>query len=194
MLVEEMHSAAVATIGGDGKPHIRIIDMMLYDDGGVYFLTAKGKEFYTQLMAQKFIALSAVSGKKSLSLRGYVKNIGNSRLEEIFEKNSYMKGIYPEGTRQALQVFCLYSATGEYFDISEPSNVRRDSFFIGEAGAQSVGYFVSGLCTGCKKCLAVCPQKCINVTSVPAVIDGGRCLNCGNCAAACPVNAIKMQV
>ena len=28
MLTEEFHSAAVATIGNDGKPQIRIIDMM----------------------------------------------------------------------------------------------------------------------------------------------------------------------
>ena len=37
MLTEEFHSAAVATIGNDGKPQIRIIDMMLYDEKGCIF-------------------------------------------------------------------------------------------------------------------------------------------------------------
>ena len=45
-MVEEFHSATVATIGADGHPQTRVIDMMLWDDKGVYFLTAKGKEFY----------------------------------------------------------------------------------------------------------------------------------------------------
>ncbi len=34
MLVEDIHSAAVATIGADGHPQIRTIDMMLWDDRG----------------------------------------------------------------------------------------------------------------------------------------------------------------
>ena len=43
LLVEEIHSTTVATIGSDGHPQTRIIDMMHYDKDGVYFLTAKGK-------------------------------------------------------------------------------------------------------------------------------------------------------
>lgn len=52
MLVEDIHSTTVATIGADGHPQTRVIDMMLYDEKGVYFLTARGKVFYEQLMEQ----------------------------------------------------------------------------------------------------------------------------------------------
>jgi len=45
MLVEDIHSTTVATIGADGHPQTRVIDMMLYDKKGVYFLTARGKFF-----------------------------------------------------------------------------------------------------------------------------------------------------
>ena len=45
MLVEEMHSTTMATIGADGHPQTRVIDMMLWEKKGVYFLTAKGKPF-----------------------------------------------------------------------------------------------------------------------------------------------------
>ncbi|MDD3403344.1 MAG: hypothetical protein PHQ72_08320 [Hespellia sp.] len=55
VLVEQMHSTTIATIGSDGHPQTRIIDMMLYDENGTYFLTAKGKTFYEQLMQQKFV-------------------------------------------------------------------------------------------------------------------------------------------
>ena len=72
ILVEEIHSTCVATIGKDGHPQTRIIDMMYYDKEGVYFLTAKGKAFYEQLMEQKYIALSATVNKKGISLRGRI--------------------------------------------------------------------------------------------------------------------------
>lgn len=59
LLVDEIHSTTVATIGSDGHPQTRIIDMMYYDEEGVYFLTAKGKAFYDQLMEQQYVAISA---------------------------------------------------------------------------------------------------------------------------------------
>lgn len=43
LLVEDIHSATMATIGADGHPQTRVIDMMLHDEQCVYFLTAKGK-------------------------------------------------------------------------------------------------------------------------------------------------------
>ena len=86
ILVEDMHSAIVATVDEAGRPQTRAIDMMLWDAEGVYFLTAKGKEFYRQLMEQGYIALSAVKDKKSISLRGKIRNIHQEKLEEIFEK------------------------------------------------------------------------------------------------------------
>lgn len=130
LLVEDIHSTTVATIGADGHPQTRVIDMMLMDEKGVYFLTAKGKAFYAQLMEQGYIALSAAKGKVSVSLRGKIRNIGKEKLEEIFEKNTYMQSIYPSDTRDALEVFCLYKAEGEYFDISDLSHVTRDSIGI----------------------------------------------------------------
>ena len=114
LLVEGIHSTTIATIGADGHPQTRVIDMMLYDKQGVYFLTARGKAFYTQLMAQGYIALSATREKVSISLRGKIKNIGNEKLDEIFKKNTYMQSIYPGDTR---------SANGE----AVPDNVRRNT-------------------------------------------------------------------
>lgn len=88
LLVEQLHSTTVATHGADGHPQTCVIDIMLWDAQGVYFLTARGKAFYAQLVEQKFIALSATQGKIAVSLRGRVKNIGSEKLDEIFEKNT----------------------------------------------------------------------------------------------------------
>lgn len=193
MLVEEFHSTTVATLGTDGHPQTRVIDMMLWDEQGIYFLTAKGKAFYDQLIQQKYVAISAVKNQKSISLRGKINNIGSKKLDEIFEKNTYMQKIYPKDTRSALNVFCLYEASGEFFDISDPSNVTRDSITIGEAKRKVSGYFVGSKCIGCKLCYSVCPQKCIDITSKPVVIDQNHCLHCGRCEQACPMQTIEKR-
>ena len=193
LLVDEIHSTTVATIGSDGHPQTRIIDMMYYDEEGVYFLTAKGKAFYDQLMEQQYVAISATKDKIAVSLRGKIKNIGKKNLDIMFEKNPYMKKIYPGDTKDAIEVFQLYEAQGEYFDISNPSNIVRDTITIGKAEAVQTGYFVGKDCIGCKLCYSVCPQKCIDISSVPVVINQNHCLHCGRCAEICPRQCIEKR-
>lgn len=193
-LVEDIHSTTIATIASDGHPQTRIIDMMLWDEKGVYFLTAKGKAFYAQLMEQQYIALSATKDKISISLRGKIKNIGAEKLDEIFEKNTYMQSIYPGDTRSALEVFCLYEADGEYFDISDPAYILRDSIVIGHAEHTVSGFIIGSGCIGCGTCLTVCPQKCIDMTKKPVVIDQHHCLHCGRCVETCPKQAIEKRI
>ena len=193
LLVEEIHSATVATIGANGHPQTRIIDMMYYDEKGVYFLTAKGKAFYIQLMEQQYVAISATKSKIAVSLRGKVKNIGKKNLDIMFEKNPYMKEIYPGDTREAIEVFWVYEAQGEYFDISNPSQIVRDTIVIGDGEEVQTGYFVGENCIGCKLCYSVCPQKCIDISSVPVVINQKHCLHCGRCTEICPKQCIKKR-
>nr|WP_296084249.1 4Fe-4S binding protein [uncultured Blautia sp.] len=72
-----------------------------------------------------------------------------------------MKEIYPGDTRSALEVFQVYDAKGEGFDISEPSHIVRDSFAIGNTKKTESGYYVKEGCTGCGRCEEICPQKVI---------------------------------
>lgn len=118
-LVEEIHSTVAATVDEQGLPHTCAIDMMLADEGGLYFLTARGKAFYRRLMARRYLALSGMKGEDTLStvavsVQGWVKPLGRQRLEEILEKNPYMREIYPtEASRRALEVFCLLWRGGD---------------------------------------------------------------------------------
>ena len=41
---------------------------MLWDEDGIDFMTAKGKEFYQQLMEQKYVALSATKEMGNISI------------------------------------------------------------------------------------------------------------------------------
>jgi heterodisulfide reductase subunit A-like polyferredoxin len=47
-------------------------------------------------------------------------------------------------------------------------------------------------CTGCEKCIEVCPPLAIRQENGKARIEEEFCEECGFCAAACPVRAIEI--
>ncbi len=51
------------------------------------------------------------------------------------------------------------------------------------------------LCTGCGRCVIVCPVQAIKIIDNKAVIDKNHCVECSICYrnAECPVNAIKSR-
>lgn len=66
LLVHDIHSVVCATVDEKEHPVTRVIDMMLEDGDTVYFLTAKGKVFYDQLMKEKYIAMTGMSGGEGM--------------------------------------------------------------------------------------------------------------------------------
>ena len=197
-LVEEIHTAVVATVDDEGLPVTAAIDMMDCDHDSLYFLTAKGKGFYDRLIKRGFLALTAMKGKDTMSsvavsIRGRVRELGYDKIPELFAKNPYMCDIYPtEEAMRALTVFQIYEGTGEWFDLSKKP-IERASFTFGGAEQKPEGYFITDACIGCGSCAAVCPQNCINAESIPYVIEQEHCLHCGNCMEACPVGAVERR-
>lgn len=198
ILKNEIHSVVVATIDDKGLPQTRVIDIMLVDDNSIYFITAKGKEFYHQLMKQKYVSISGMSGgegsldKKAISLRGKVKNMGQNLLEKVFEENSYMKEIYPQiESRSTLEVFKLYEGQGEFFDLSTKP-INRASFVIGNSLMEDYGYIINNKCKACGLCVPKCPTNCIKAGEKYKIIKN-NCLHCGNCYEVCPYGAINKK-
>ena len=196
LLQTDIHSTVFATLDAHGLPQTCVIDLMLADEQGLYFLTARGKSFYERLMAKPFVAVTGMKGSDTLStlavsLRGAVRNIGKERLTEIFEKNPYMAKIYPtEKSRDALEVFQIYQGEGEYFDLGQLPPYRKN-FSFGGGAVRENGYRIdSPKCIGCQGCRSVCPSGCIRDT-VPRSIDADHCLHCGNCLRICPAGAVE---
>lgn len=197
-IVEHIHSVVFATVDSQGRPVTCAIDIMDYDESGLYFLTAKGKNFYDRLKDNENIAFTAMKGENTLSrvavsVQGKAKEIGPDRLPELFRKNPYMEKIYPDvRSRSALTVFKIQEGTGEWFDLSQLP-IERSGFSFGGAQAKESGYYVTDTCIGCKLCYAKCPQKCIDISKKPVVIRQEHCLHCGNCFEICPARAIERR-
>ena len=137
-IVNDIHRTIVATVDDKGLPVTCAIDMMDADENSLYFLTAKGKSFYDRLIKRKFLAFTAMKGEDTMtsvavSVRGKVRELGYDKIPELFEKNPYMKEIYPtEESRRALTVFQIYEGNGEWFDLSKKP-IERASFAFGKA-------------------------------------------------------------
>ena len=196
-LVQEIHSTIVATVDENGLPVTCAIDIMDYDENGLYFLTAKGKGFYNRLVNKGYLALTGMKGEDTmscvaLSVRGKAKEIGAARLPRLFELNPYMTEIYPtEESRKALTVFYIYEGSGECFDLSKKP-IERASFTFGNAVKSQEGYYITDKCIGCGKCLDVCPQNCISKGTF-FTVQQEHCLHCGNCQEICPVSAVEKR-
>ena len=144
-LVDEIHTTIVATVDDDGMPVTAAIDMMDCDENSLYFLTAKGKSFYDRLTKRGYIALTGIKGENTMtsvavSVRGKVREVGYDLIPKLFEKNPYMREIYPtEESRKALTAFQIYEGGGEWFDLSKKP-IERASFTFGEAEQKSEGF------------------------------------------------------
>lgn len=194
-IAREIHTTVVATVDEQGLPVTCAIDIMDSDESSLYFLTAQGKSFYKRLKKQGYIALTGIKGENTMtsaavSLRGEVRELNTQYTKALFDKNPYMYEIYPtEESRSAIRVFQLYEGTGEWFDLSKKP-VERAKFSFGGAEEIEEGYFVTDKCIGCKLCYSKCPQKCIDISVKPVVINQNHCLHCGNCFEICPMRAI----
>ena len=197
-IVNDIHRTIVATVDDKGLPVTCAIDMMDADENSLYFLTAKGKSFYDRLIKRKFLAFTAMKGEDTMtsvavSVRGKVREIGFDKIPELFEKNPYMKEIYPtEESRRALTVFQIYEGSGEWFDLSKKP-IERASFAFGKAEESPEGYEITDACIECSSCLDVCPQNCIESDTIPYAIEQEHCLHCGNCHTVCPVGAVTKR-
>lgn len=92
-LVEEIHTTVMATTDANNLPVTCAIDVMDYDDNGLYFLTAKGKNFYDRLKRNGYVDLTGMKGKDTMScvavsLRGKVKGIAVSHWKDYLKRTA----------------------------------------------------------------------------------------------------------
>lgn len=189
-------STSMGTVDVHGNPRVRIINIMHVEPekGEIYFVTARGKNFYRELQNGKEVAITALTRyQEMIRVNGIPERVPDARqkkwLDRIFEENQVMNNVYPGKSRYILEVFCVKNAVIEYFNLGVHP-IFRESYAIGKATPKNSGFTVTGACIGCGKCMAVCPQGCI-LGGKPVEIKAQNCLHCGLCSEVCPVKAIK---
>lgn len=188
-ILREIKDVAFATVDDKGMPQIRIIDIMLVDGEKIYFCTARGKDFYSQLMRDGNVAITGMNREyQMIRLNGKAHKLDDRKLwiDRIFEENLSMNNVYPDDSRYVLEPFCIDNGEVEFFDLGrEP--IVRETFALGESEAAFKGYEITDKCIQCGKCERICPQKCIK----DFVINQTHCLHFGLCFEECPVDAVR---
>jgi uncharacterized pyridoxamine 5'-phosphate oxidase family protein len=189
-LLRQIKSVAFSTVN-DAEPAVRIADVMLAEEDGLYFLTARGKPYYRQLQATRRVAICGMDANYvSARIVGDIHLCEDKAiLDKIYEHNPIMDSLYPGEKRRILEVFHLYQGKGEIFDLSSepPTRVR---FAFGNVTVNPPGYQITDACVACGECLDACPVQVISEGDVYE-IDAEHCLECGLCAEVCPEDAIE---
>lgn len=193
-ILREIKDVAFATVDARGLPQVRIIDVMLIDQGKLYFCTARGKDFYHELTASGQVAITGLNRDyQMVRLSGQAYRLKEQKewIDRIFEENPSIKEVYPENSRYILEAFCVENGQMEFFDLGK-SPIIRESFSLGEDEAEHKGFEITNICIGCGRCQHSCPQQCIQ-SGTPFVIQQEHCLHCGLCYENCPVQAIRKR-
>ena len=187
-ILREIKDVAFATVDENGFPQIRIIDVMIVENEKLYFCTARGKDFYHQIITNGQVAITGMNKEfQMVRLNGKAEKLEENKkwMDRIFEENPSMNAVYPDESRYVLEVFCIEKGDVEFFDLGKEPIVR-ESFTLGNTMAKEAGFLITDSCIHCGKCERICPQKCI----IDCKINQKHCLHCGLCAEECPVNAI----
>ena len=187
---------AFATVDGGGAPQVRNISAIHYESDGLYFYTARGKDFCRELLADGRVqVLGYTMHKEMIRLWGCAVPVPGEEQEHwrdlIFAEQPYLSNVYPGDTRSIGIVFQLRDFAVEYFNLGVRP-IFRESYVVGGGELRPKGYLISDRCIGCGACQSVCPQRAIDSGS-PFRIRQENCLHCGSCFEHCPVSAICRQ-
>ncbi len=190
--LREMRDVVFSTVDQNGSPRARIIDIMLVEDEKLYFCTARGKDFYLELIQNGNIAVTGLNREwRTVRLTGKAVLLDNNKkywIDRIFTENPSMNGVYPGESRYILDPFCIASGQLEAFDLSK-TPIERYYFAFGGEKAREAGFYITDGCIGCGTCAENCPQQCIE-SGEPYQIRQNNCLHCGLCAENCPTESV----
>lgn len=208
-ILREIKDVAFATVNDEGKPEVRIIDVMIVEQDKLYFCTGRGKDFYRQLLEHPDVAVTGLNKEfQMVRLSGKAEKLADQKywIDRIFKENPVMNGVYPGESRYILEPFCISSGELEFFDLGK-SPIYRESFVFGSGetsrkvsqntgnkteichALREKGFRITDACIGCGKCMRNCPQQCIT-KGKPFLIYQEHCLHCGLYFENCPVQAI----
>ncbi|RBQ24157.1 hypothetical protein ALNOE001_03880 [Candidatus Methanobinarius endosymbioticus] len=95
-LLREIKNVSFGTVDEYGNPQVRVIDVMHIDENNLYFLTARGKNFYQELIeTQKLAICGLTKNYESICIQSTIKKTKNQKkwLNKIFIENPSMNNV-----------------------------------------------------------------------------------------------------
>ena len=166
-ILRTVKDVAFASVDAQGDPQVRIIDVMLIEEDRLYFCTARGKDFYQQLIAHPRIAIVGMNKDfQMVRLSGEARHLDDQKywIDRIFAENPSMYDVYPGDSRYILEAFCIDTGELSFFDLGR-TPIEREQLPLGD-GTPSLNGFV---------------------------IQDAHCLHRGLCRERCPMQAIKKR-
>ena len=88
-ILRNIRDCAFATVDCTGAPTVRIIDVMLVEEGRLYFCTARGKNFYAELMANPAVAVTGLNKEwQTVRLTGRAERLADSEQKAMIDRLS----------------------------------------------------------------------------------------------------------
>ena len=114
----------------DGKPKIRIFQIMKQDAHTLYFVTSPRKEVYRQLQKNPNIEILAMKDNVSVRIAGQaVFDVDDKTAQEIYAANPVLPRLYNKYTD--LVYFRLPIATLDYYDLT-PTPPLQEHYDYGQ--------------------------------------------------------------
>lgn len=197
-ILRDIKSVVISSVT-EGKPHSRIIDIMVHDDEGLLFTTCTTKPFYRQIMETPCISITAMTKDYvQVRLDAEIKVVDHSAMDAIYEQNPEFGKLFPDKSNMDhYKVFRVFKGKGELFDLSgRKVKMERERFSFGGEPVNDAGCIVNDDCISCGACEESCPFGAISMNDELGryEIDSRYCDECGCCVAVCPVSAIHMPV
>lgn len=111
----------------DGKPYVRIFQIMKIDGDSIYFATSPKKQVYAQLKVNPNIAILDLHGAESARISGVVDlNVPDEIQRDIFDSNPVLPHLY--AIYKDLAYMRLDAEWADYFDLrtNPPTLIHYD--------------------------------------------------------------------
>ena len=122
--IDANRDVAFATIGTNGRPMLRIFQVMKIDGNTLYFATNNRKNVYQELQANPAIEILAYKNNISVRVSGdAVFDVPDVVQKEIYDTNPVLQRLYPD--YRELAYFSVEIGRLDYYNLTPTPPVLR---------------------------------------------------------------------